>query len=147
MSVNLNALSPRQLKEAVREQAYPNSEVERATIAAADKAADAVVSRHANLMQADAREQIETGSALIQAATDLENTMSMEVRVQLDLGTAPSAVAATYERIESDVRRKVADLRHQAAAADLLADRLEDPEDDYERLLTRLPSLRRSIQW
>lgn len=144
---NLHALSPRQLKAAVREATYPNSEAERETIATADAAANAVIARHARLMQADAVERLETGAALLTLAAELEDTMSFDVRAQLNRGANPSELAPTYERIESGVQKVISDLRHEAAKADLLADRLESPEDDYERLLERLPALRRGVQW
>ena len=145
--VNLNALSPRQLKTAVRESTYPNSEVERQMIAAADAAANAVVACHERLMQADAVERLEVGSSLLRVSAELENTISFEVRAQLNRGGDLSELAATYERLESNLQQTVAHLRQEAAKADLLADRLESPEDDYERLLERLPALRKGIQW
>lgn len=148
MSANLNAISsPQLLKETVRAQRYPNSQVERETIAAADRAADAVVSRHANLMQADARERIEYGASLVSAAEELHQVMVDDVRVELSLGTAPSVLAPVYERIEADMKKAIAELRQEAARCDLLADRVEDPAADYERLIERLPALRRGIQW
>ena len=145
--VNMNSMSPRQLKAAVREANYPNSEVERETIAAADAAADAVVARHERLMQADAVERLEVGSSLLKESAELESAVLHDVRGQLSRGTDPSELAATYERLEVGVQRMIADLRREAAKADLLADRLESPEDDYERLIERLPALRRGIQW
>jgi hypothetical protein len=146
--IDLKAISsPKLLRETVREQTYPNSQVERATIAAADAAADAVVARHAALMQADATERIESGTALMAVTAELESTLAADVRDRLDEGTDPTALAATYERIEHAVRTKIAELRHEAAKAELLADRMESPEDDYERLIERLPALRRGIQW
>ena len=145
--INLNALSPKQLKEAVREASYPNSQVEADTIAAADRAADAVIARHAGLLQTDAVERLDIGASLLRVAAELEDNMSYDVRAQLNRGADPSEQAPTYERIEVGVQKVIADLRQEAAKADLLADRLESPEDDYERLLERLPALRRGIQW
>ncbi|MER3389677.1 MAG: hypothetical protein RJQ01_06550 [Microcella sp.] len=147
MTVNLNALSPRQLKQAVREATYPNSEVERATIAAADSAADAVIARHTGLLNADAAERIEQGGSLLRVADELNSAMLHDVRAQLQSGANPTALAATYQRLETGVQKMVAELRQEAARAELLADRLESPEDDYERLIERLPALRRGIQW
>lgn len=145
--VNLNALSPRQLKQAVREASYPNSEVEREVIARADAAADAVVARHERLMQADAAERIERGTSLLRVADELDSAVLHDVRAQLERGANPTELAGTYEHLESGVRKMVAELRQEAARAELLADRLESPEDDYERLIERLPALRRGIQW
>ncbi len=144
---NLNALSPRQLKEAVREASYPNSQIERETIAAADKAADAVIARHAGLLREESGERMEHGAALLRVADELESAMLHDVRAQLNRGGSPGQLAAEYERIEGGVQKMVADLRQEAAKADLLADRLDAPDEDYERLIARLPSLRRSIQW
>lgn len=145
--VNLSALSPRQLKAAVREASYANTQVESETIAAADAAANAVVARHERLMQADAVERLEVGSSLLRVSAELENTMSFEVRAKLNRGADPSELAPTYERLENGITKMIAELRQEAAKAELLADRLESPEDDYERLLERLPALRRGIQW
>ena len=147
MTANLNALTPRQLKEAVREASYPNSEVERATIAAADKAANEVIARHTRLLNVDAAERVEQGTSLLRVATELDEAMSFDVRAGLNRGAKPTELAATYERIESGVQKMIAELRQEAARAELLADRLDSPEDDYERLLERLPALRRGIQW
>ena len=144
---NLNALSPKQLKEAVREASYPNTQIERETVAAADKAADAVIARHAGLLREESTERMEHGAALLRVADELDEAMSYDVRVKLTRGANPAGLAATYERVESDVQKMVAELRQEAAKADLLADRLDSPEDDYERLLERLPALRRGIQW
>lgn len=144
---NLNALSPRQLKEAVREAAYPNQTIERDTIAAADKAADAVIARHAGLLREESGERMEHGAALLRVADELESAMLHDVRAQLNRGGSPGQLAAKYERIESGVQKMIGELRQEAAKAELLADRLESPEDDYERLLERLPALRRGIQW
>jgi len=139
--------SPRQLKAAVREAPYSNSEVERKTIADADAAADAVVARHATLMQTEAVKQMEDGKLVLEAAAELANALSTDVRTELALGVDPSQLSATYERLESGIRTKITELRREAAKADLLADRLDSPEDDYERLIERLPALRRGIQW
>jgi hypothetical protein len=144
--INLSALSsPRMLKEAAREASYPNSQVEAEVIAAADAAANAVVARHRNLMEADAVERLENGEALLRVSTDLENALSYDVRVKLQRGGNPTELAKTYTAVESDINKMIATLRHEAAKASLLADRLEDPESDYERLIERLPALRRGI--
>lgn len=146
--IDLRAIaSPSQLKAAVREASYPNSETERATIAAADAAADAVVARHATLMQTEAVKQMEDGKLVLDAAAELANALSTDVRTELALGVDPSQLSATYERLESGIRTKITELRREAAKADLLADRLDSPEDDYERIIVRLPALRRGIQW
>lgn len=145
--VNLNALSPKQLREAVREQRYANSREESETIRAADAAADAVIARHAGLLQADAAERLETGASLLRMANELDEAMAYDVRALLAGGASPTETASTYERIESGVQKMISSLREEAAKADLLANRLESPEDDYERLLERLPALRRGIQW
>ena len=147
MTANLNALSPRQHKQAVREAQYPNSEVERQTIAAADSAADAVIARHTGLLNADAAERIEQGGSLLRVADELDSTVLHDVRAQLERGANPTELAATYQRLEAGVQKMIGELRHEAAKAELLADRLENPSDDYERLLERLPALRRGIQW
>lgn len=145
--VNVNALSPKQLKEAVRTATYPNSQVEQATIAAADKAADAVIARHTGLLQADAVEHLETGASLLRIADELDEAVTYDVRAELDRSGNLSELAATYEHLEAGVQKMIAELRQEAAKAELLADRLEAPDDDYERLLERLPALRRGIQW
>lgn len=145
--MTLDAFSPKQLRETVRAATYPNSQIERETIAAADRAADAVVARHASLLQADAVDRLDNGASLLRIADELEVAMTDDVRVELTHGADPSAMAATYERLEHGVQQMVAVLRQDAAKADLLADRLESPEDDYERIVERLPALRRAIQW
>ena len=146
--IDLKAISsPSQLRAAVREASYANSETERATIAAADAAANAVVARHTTLMQTEAVKQMDEGKLVLDAAAELANTLSTVVRTELALGVDPSQLSATYERLESGIRTKVAELRREADKADLLADRLDSPEDDYERLIARLPALRRGIQW
>ena len=147
MTVNLNALSPRQLKQAVRESTYANSQLESETIRAADAAADAVIARHTGLLNADAAERIEQGGALLRVADELNSAVLHDVRAQLQSGANPTELAASYQRLETGVQKMVAELRMEAARAELLADRLESPEDDYERLIERLPSLRRGIQW
>ncbi len=146
--INLNAISsPRLLKATVREQAYANSTVERETIAAADAAADAVVARYTNELRVEATERMERGSALLTDAAELNKGMVFDVRAELDRGGDLTALAATYERLESRTRSKITELRQEAAKAELLADRLDSPEDEYERLIERLPALRRGIQW
>ena len=146
--IDLKAIaSPSQLRAAVREASYANSETERSTIAAADAAADAVVARHATLLQTEAVKQMDEGKLVLDAATELANALSTDVRTELALGVDPFQLSATYERLESGIRTKIAELRREAAKADLLADRLDSPEEDYDRLVTRLPALRRGIQW
>ena len=145
--MNYNSLSPRQLKEAVREANYANSQVEREAISAADAAADEVVARHAGLLRAEAVERLDNGASLLRVAGELDDAMVQEVRWELTRGADPVTLSATYERLESGVQKMVAELRQVAAQADLLADRIDSPEDDYERLLERLPALRRGIHW
>jgi hypothetical protein len=144
--INLSALSsPRMLKEAAREATYPNTQVEREIIAAADAAADAVVARHRTLMEVEASERLETGESLMRVSVELENTLSYDVRVKLQRGGNPTEIAKTYTEVEGGITKMIAELRYEASKAELLADRLESPEDDYERLIERLPALRRGI--
>ena len=147
MTNKMQILSPKQLKAAVREANYPNSQLERETIAAADKAADTVVHRHTVLLREEAAERIEEGAAMLRIADELNSAMVSDVRVELSRGMNPAKLAATYERIEKGVQDLIAELRHEADRADLLADRLDNPEDDYERILDRFPALKVGVQW
>ena len=144
---HFHALSPRQLREAVRAASYPNSETERKAIATADKAADEVVHRHTMLLREESNERMEHGAALLRVADELNSTMIHDVRAHLDSGGNPKELAATYERVEHGVKDMIASLRHEADKAELLADRLDSPEDDYERLLTRFPALRQGFRF
>lgn len=143
----LIAHSPKALREMVRQGSYPNSEIEGETIARADAAADAIVQRHTTIMRTEAVELIEEASSMVRVADELVLAMVNDVRVELDSGVDPRKVAVAYSRLESDTHKMIASLRHEAAKAELLADRLEDPAEDYERLVSRFSALRQPIAW
>jgi hypothetical protein len=134
---------PHELRELARELRFPNSQEERATIAAVDKAVFSRVHDHERLLvdrasaaQSRARQ---TAAALIEVMCALEE----EVGIPLAGGTAPSvALAERYAELQTTYEAIRHDLEIAIQAMEWAEESAIDPYANYMALMDKWPLVR-----
>lgn len=138
--------SPQAAREAVRQATYPNRQTEDESVREVDRRAFERYGNWERGLQQQAAEHAEGSNSLHRVAGEIADALETDVIRRLDNGATPDRAAAQQmQRLTVDATSVTAMLEDQAASAELLADRLEDPAGDFEALLQRLPALRHPL--
>lgn len=139
-------IHPHELRELVREQTYPNSNVEAETIAEVDRIVFDRVRTYESQIVENAEKFLQEKALDLQAADEIAVALEEEIRLELARGGQPTAeLAKRYKVLRRNAEFAIAELERADSEAEWYAARALDPYSSWVLLMKRWPLLRMDI--